>query len=263
MKSTRIKNLVNLRERRGLISKALILGAGISIQLKVNNGDSMPALSDLDVLLSVIENPTRRRILEALVREPHYSLQLSKELGMSQQAIMKHMKVLEECDLVRSYPEESDHGGPSRKLYVPTTKFTITVDFGPGLFNADIIRMALDQMSNSIMDMPHAFGENEQEKSEDLADVSERILELRETVAQADRELEGLQHQRASLIETKEKALEQAGRLVEEQIDDYQARRIIYEFIQKPELELEELALNLKIRDDLVRRTLEKINWRG
>ena len=223
----------------------------------------MPALSDLDILLSVIENPTRRRILEALVREPHYSLQLSKELGMSQQAIMKHMKVLEECDLVRSYPEESNHGGPSRKLYVQTTKFSITVDFGPGLFSADIIRLALDQMSNSILDVHRVFGENEQEKSGDLAEVSERILELRETVAQADRELEGLQHQRALLIETKENALEEAGRVVEEQIDDYQARRIIYEFIQKPELELEELALNLKIRDDLVRRTLEQINWRG
>ena len=123
----------------------------------------MSRLSDLDTLLSVIENPTRRRILEALVREPHYSLQLSKELGMSQQAIMKHMKVLEECDLVRSYPGESDQGGPARKLYVPTTKFTITVDFGPGLFSTDIIRLALDQMSNSLLDMHQAFAGPEHE----------------------------------------------------------------------------------------------------
>jgi predicted transcriptional regulator len=223
----------------------------------------MSRLSDLDTLLSVIENPTRRRILEALVREPHYSLQLSKELGMSQQAIMKHMKVLEECDLVRSYQGESDQGGPARKLYVPTTKFTITVDFGPGLFSTDIIRLALDQMSNSLLDVHQAFEGSEHEKGEDLTNVGERILELRETVAQVDHELEGLQQQRALLIETKERALEEAGRVVEEQIDDYQARRIIYEFIQKPELEVDELALDLKMRDDLVKRTLEQINWRG
>ena len=223
----------------------------------------MSRLSDLDTLLSVIEHPTRRRILEALVREPHYSLQLSKELGMSQQAIMKHMKVLEECDLVRSYQGESDQGGPARKLYVPTTKFTITVDFGPGLFSTDIIRLALDQMSNSLLDVHQAFEGSEHEKGEDLTNVGERILELRETVAQVDHELEGLQQQRALLIETKERALEEAGRVVEEQIDDYQARRIIYEFIQKPELEVDELALDLKMRDDLVKRTLEQINWRG
>jgi len=222
----------------------------------------MPRLSDLDTLLSVIENPTRRRILEALVREPHYSLQLSKELGMSQQAIMKHMKVLEESDLVRSYPEESDQGGPTRKLYVPTTKFTIIVDFGPGLFNTAIIRLALDQMSHSLLEMHSRTDEPELERGDDLAGVSDKILELRETVAQVDRELEGLQQKRALLIVTKERALEEAGRVVEEQIDDYQARRIIYEFIQKPELELEELASDLGIRDDIVERTLEQINRR-
>jgi vacuolar-type H+-ATPase subunit I/STV1 len=138
------------------------------------------------------------------------------------------------------------------------------VDFGPGLFNTAIIRLALDQMSNSLLDMhPHAIDRSEQEKDEDLVDVSNKVLELRETVAQVDRKLDGLQQQRATLIETKEKALEEAGRVVEEQIDDYQARRIIYEFIQKPELELEELALDLGVRDDLVRRTLGRINRRG
>ena len=197
-----------------------------------------------------------------MVREPHYSLQLSKELGMSQQAIMKHMKVLEESDLVRSYPEESDQGGPTRKLYVPTTKFTIIVDFGPGLFNTAIIRLALDQMSNSLLEMHSRTDEPELVRGDDLAGVSDKILELRETVAQVDRELEGLQQKRALLIVTKERALEEAGRVVEEQIDDYQARRIIYEFIQKPELELEELASDLGIRDDIVERTLEQINRR-
>ena len=197
-----------------------------------------------------------------MVREPHYSLQLSKELGMSQQAIMKHMKVLEESDLVRSYPEESDQGGPTRKLYVPTTKFTIIVDFGPGLFNTAIIRLALDQMSNSLLQMQAQTDGSEQEERKDLAGVSDKILELRETVAQVDRELEGLQQKRALLIVTKERALEEAGRVVEEQIEDYQARRIIYEFVQKPELKLEELALDLGIRDDIVVRTLEQINRR-
>jgi ArsR family transcriptional regulator len=197
-----------------------------------------------------------------LVREPHYSLQLSKELGMSQQAIMKHMKVLEESDLVRSYPEESDQGGPARKLYVPTTKFTIIVDFGPGLFNTAIIRLALDQMSSSLLQIQAQTDGTEQEEGEDLADVGDKILELRETVAQVDRELKGLQQKRALLIETKERTLEEAGRLVEEQIEDYQSRRIIYEFIQKPELELEELASDLGIRDDIVVRTLEQFKRR-
>jgi predicted transcriptional regulator len=181
---------------------------------------------------------------------------------MSQQAIMKHMKVLEESDLVRSYPEESDQGGPARKLYVPTTKFTIIVDFGPGLFNTAIIRLALDQMSSSLLQIQAQSDGDEREDGEDLADVCDKILELRETVAQVDRELEGLQQKRALLIETKERTLEEAGRLVEEKMEDYQSRRIIYEFVQRPELELEELASDLGIRDDIVVRTLEQFNRR-
>src|SRR5512133_3964952 len=102
-------------------------------------------MDDLDMLLSVIENPTRRRIWEALVREPHYPLQLSRELGLSQQGIVKHLKMLEDLHLVRSYSEDSDQGGPARKLYVPTTGITIMVDIGPGLFNTQIVTRALDE----------------------------------------------------------------------------------------------------------------------
>ena len=41
-------------------------------------------MNDLDLLLSIVENPTRRRILEMLSTGPQYPLQLSKMLGVSQ-----------------------------------------------------------------------------------------------------------------------------------------------------------------------------------
>ena len=49
---------------------------------------------ELDEILSVLENPIRRRILQKLSRESNYPLQISKELNVSQQAIMKHLRVL-------------------------------------------------------------------------------------------------------------------------------------------------------------------------
>jgi len=71
---------------------------------------------ELDTLLAIIGNPTRRSILRKLVKEDHYPLQLSKELSISQQAIMKHLKVLEEAELVKSMFRKSD-SGPPRKFY--------------------------------------------------------------------------------------------------------------------------------------------------
>ncbi|MCX6652608.1 MAG: helix-turn-helix domain-containing protein [Methanomassiliicoccales archaeon] len=216
----------------------------------------MTNLSDLDMLLSVIENPTRRRILEALVREPHYPLQLSRELGMSQQAIMKHLKMLEDRNLVRSFPEESDQGGPARKSYVPTTKFTIIVDFGPGLFNAELVKLAMSDLE-SEEEVQDEGSENE------FVEIGVKINRLRETVAGVANELEELHVHRARLITTKERVLEEAGRLVESQIDDYQVRRIIYEYIQRPELSTEQIAVDLDLRDDLVQQTIRKLRSVG
>jgi ArsR family transcriptional regulator len=208
-------------------------------------------LTDLDRLLSMIENPTRRRILEALVREPHYPLQLSRELGMSQQAIMKHLKALEDYNLVRSYPEPSDQGGPARKRYVPTTKFTIIVDFGPGLFNVETMTISLDERT--------ATSRRPEEEQSALEEIREPLNRLRETVANVDLELDRIQTERSRLIELKEQAMQDADQIIEGNIADYQIRRIVYEYVQHPQSTPPSIAKELQLRDDLVDETLAKL----
>ena len=46
-------------------------------------------MANLDEALAILQNKARRAILERLVREPHYPLQLSEQIGISQQAVMK------------------------------------------------------------------------------------------------------------------------------------------------------------------------------
>ena len=95
-------------------------------------------MDDLDTLLSLVENPTRRRILESIVREPSYPLRLSKELGVSQQAVMKNLALMEQNGLVVSY-RESSRMGPDRTLYVPNTEFTLVVEMHSSMFSARVI----------------------------------------------------------------------------------------------------------------------------
>jgi ArsR family transcriptional regulator len=203
-------------------------------------------MDELDILLSVIENPTRRRILEALVREPHYPLQLSKELGLSQQGIMKHLKVLEGYHMVRSYDEESDQGGPNRKIYVPITGFNIVVDLGPGLFSAQIVTRDLEGRSYA----------SERLSEEDQMMFLERVEDVRERIGEIDEELQELGRRRAELIRAKELALNEACGIVESTIEDYQTRRIVFEFIQRPELTPNQIAKELGLRDEAVTRTI-------
>jgi len=194
----------------------------------------------LDELLAVIENPTRRKILEALVREPHYPLQLSKELRMSQQAIMKHLKVLESYDMVRSYREESDLGGPTRRLYLPALNFTIIVDIGPNLFSTELVAREVESEQPKTPPRPV-----------ELKDFAKKITALRRDIARLNDRLDDLQRKRTELIEAKEDRLDEVGELIN-QIDNYQLRRIIYEYASRPDLSPEEIARELSIRDEVV-----------
>ena len=193
------------------------------------------------MLLSVIENPTRRRILEALVREPHYPLQLSKELGLSQQGIMKHLRMLEELDLVRSFLEDSDQGGPSRRRYFPTTGFTMVVDIGPGLFNTEVATRPFEDGSE------RAEGDGR------------KLLDLRKDLGDIDQELVRIKERRAELIAEKERILEEAGRAVESSFMDYRSRKIVYEYILHPQISAKELARGLGLRDDTVERLISML----
>lgn len=104
-------------------------------------------MDEIDRLLSLVENPTRRRILESLVREPSYPLRLSKELGVSQQAVMKNLVLMEQNGLVSSSRADSDMG-PSRIVYSPNSEFTLVVEMGCGRF---VARMAGPRMAAEAM----------------------------------------------------------------------------------------------------------------
>jgi ArsR family transcriptional regulator len=200
-------------------------------------------MDELNMMLSVIENPTRRRILEALVREPHYPLQLSRELGLSQQGIMKHLRMMEDMDLIRSFSEESDQGGPARRRYFPTTGFTMVVDIGPGLFNTEIATHHLEGPDT----------ERPETKS------GRMLLDLREELRAIDEELDSIKERRAQLITDKESLLEEAGHIVESDYEDYGTRKVVYEYIKHPDIEGRDLARGLGLRDDVVERIIVQL----
>ena len=77
------------------------------------NGDRRP----LDELFAVLADPTRRAVLERLVHDgPQTATALAEHFPTTRQAIVKHLKVLADADLV--VPER--HGREVR--YVATTE---------------------------------------------------------------------------------------------------------------------------------------------
>jgi len=195
-------------------------------------------MNDLDTILSVIENPTRRRILMALVREPHYPLQLSRELGVSQQAIMKNLEVMEKSGLVECWKEDSDRG-PQKMVYRPTTEFTLTIDLRDGMFRA-------------TLSMP--------ESSDDVEEAGEfDLFELREALSEIDHQISEFDRMREEMIERRNRIMCSFMRSPFASEFGYLERSIIYTMLNLPEHDPSEVSRALGVRDDMTASTMNKI----
>lgn len=138
-------------------------------------------MDELDILLSLVENPTRRRILERIVREPSYPLQLSKELGVSTQAVMKNLTLMEQHGMVERTEVRSDMG-PNRFLYAPRSEFTLVVDMRQHAFSARLT-------------VPEGVGAMEDADAARLKEIDRRIEEI-------DRERSNLLRERELIVGT-------------------------------------------------------------
>jgi DNA-binding transcriptional ArsR family regulator len=65
----------------------------------------------LDRTLAALADPTRRRVVELLRREPHRAGELAEAFGMSAPAMSRHLRVLRTRGLVEETREE---GGDAR-----------------------------------------------------------------------------------------------------------------------------------------------------
>ena len=94
----------------------------------------LPVYDD-DIILDIIGNNTRRKILATLAQEPMYFNQLAKEISIGQQAILRHMKTLEDMGLIESYAEKSNLGAPDRKYYRLNSSFSLTICLSEDAFS--------------------------------------------------------------------------------------------------------------------------------
>ena len=198
-------------------------------------------MMDLDILLSMVENPTRRKILESLVKEPHYPLQLSKELGISQQAVMKNLNMLEKNGMVVSY-QVSSSIGPMRTVYEPNSEFTLVIDMRNGMFSARMIEPS------------------KEEEEVDFDDVKmESLKKTRQTISEIDDKIEELNRERSKLIREREKVMASAMSNLNDTDCGYAHRNLMYEILNEPDRSMEQLSEDLNARPEVVKDLINDI----
>jgi predicted transcriptional regulator len=207
-----------------------------------------PELS-LDELLAVLGNPLRREILSRIAQETHYPLQLSKELGVSQQAIMKHLQILRRYHLVRCTDPKSNTLGPPRKCYVGTGQFSIRIDFGPNALETHLIHVKARTEETGSEAL-----ETEFQSSLELESNAERLRAYKETVSKINDEVEALEDRRMALIALKQQILKQASAEIAARSPDYQQRRLLYLITENPSTPMDDMARMLNIQREVLNR---------
>jgi Predicted transcriptional regulators len=196
-------------------------------------------MNDIDTILSVVENPTRRKILQALVREPHYPLQLSKELGISQQAVMKNLEIMEKEGLI-SGKKENSNKGPERIVYRPTSEFTITIDMRNGMFRT---RMILPQSNKPKIE------ENE----------NVNLDEIRTHISMLDEKIKDLDLMRSEFINQRDRMIQKFMENASE-VTDYEMRSLLYDMLDEPDWGASEISENLRLNEGLITDMLDQIS---
>jgi predicted transcriptional regulator len=210
--------------------------------------------SELDSVLGTVENPIRRKIIARLTQEPNYQLQLSKDLGISQQLVAKHLVNMEESGLVGTVLEDSPRG-PQRKEYLLKKSLSVTIDLAPNLFRARVFSFG------AVPGMEHSEAGQVVAKVNEVMrypDETSRIRPLAEIVHEVDRKLKQMEEQRAVLLYLRNFALMEAARATTSlQTAD---RVKVLRYLMKEQREgIGDISSSLGLRQQVVGGILEEI----
>ncbi|MFC6989264.1 ArsR family transcriptional regulator [Haloplanus sp. GCM10025708] len=139
---------------------------------------------DSAVLLDLLGNENRRRILRLLARKPCYVTEISEYLGVSPKAVIDHLRKLEEAGLVESHTDDQ-----RRKYFHIARNLRLEVSVSPHGFGAKSAYPA-----NPDLDMAHHcqhltvedFRTNADDVS-DLAAAFDRLQDLENELSLAQR----------------------------------------------------------------------------
>jgi predicted transcriptional regulator len=168
---------------------------------------------------------------------------------------MKHLKVLEDNDLVMIVEEKSTVGGPPRKSYFATKRYSIRIDMGPSMFTTDL--QSLDEPESE----PKSFQEIESKYKKVCSEeeLNKRFTELKRLVKEINTKLRDLEKQRMDLLKLRENILKETHDTIRNLCMDYEERKILYTVIDHNLRTLEAISERLNLRERVVQDIVRQL----
>jgi predicted transcriptional regulator len=210
--------------------------------------------SELDAVLGTVENATRRDIIAKLSQQPNYQLQLSKELGLSQQLVAKHLITMEGAGLLSTVLEDSPRG-PQRKEYLLKKSFSVTIDLAPNLFRARMF--SFGAVPGVVEADEHAQVMNQVSEAFRFQDPTSQMRPLTQLVAEVDKKLKEMEEERAVLLYLRSVALREAAR-VTNSLGTTDKKKIL-RYLMRESDGIETIGSSLGLHKQVIDEILEEI----
>lgn len=184
--------------------------------------------SEKQTIFDIVGNECRRRILQLLVLEPHYVSQLSKLLNKSQPAILKHMKILEDKELVirQKEPASGIDKGPDRHYFSINKSFLVIYSVSP----------------HNVRELTFDTTESQKNNTESLtkikktidaqSSVASKISTINENIEYINEQMTALEHQYVALEQQRNQLLNLANSIIDDSTnlkaaDQYVERQLL------------------------------------
>ena len=209
----------------------------------------------MDSVLGTVENPIRRKIIARLSQEPNYQLQLSKELGLSQQLVAKHLVTMEGAGLVSTVFEDSPRG-PQRKEYLLKKSFSVTIDLAPNLFRARMFSFGANPGGQEGESPPQAVSQTMEGLK--YPNEASRIRPLAQVVAEVDKKLKEMEEERAVLLYLRSLALREAAK-ASTSLAKADRRKVLRYILREQRDGIGDMSASLGLHQQVIGAILEEI----
>jgi len=205
----------------------------------------------------MLENPVRRRIIKRLSQEPCYALQVSKELGLGQALVAKHLSLMERAGLVTSTPESSPNG-PARKRYSLAKSVSITMAVASNVFTERAVLFGGPLEEETTTRRASVLGRRVSDALGHSAGDRERLSVISEILNEVDNDIAEAEEERVALLAVRNAAMAEVARIAAKQRSP-EKKRVLFHILDERDREVGSISNSLNLREFVVRTILNEL----
>ncbi len=165
---------------------------------------------NLDLLLEILGNPTRRIILSKLAKVPHSASELARALGISRQAVHSQLNILSENEIIENVGPDP-RGGKFRIK----SNLSVQIHITPDYYNVSYSTSKIDDTIETIQ--LKDIGYDKDYKT--IKNPNKKLRFLGEKIKDIEQGLQNLEKNRSALLQNKECLIVELKNIIKNQFD--------------------------------------------